>query len=1198
MKFLFVFLVLTFLTGCLEKQPVQPQLAGGEIKLPLPESGPTLLALNLADGLPALITVKYLDLDTVVAKTTAPSLQIHATPGSYLITLEREGFEKFQIGPFEVARGNNFVFPVKLTQIQTTVKAAELTVMSNPVGAMVYRDGYFLTFTPSVVTLPPGKYFLQWCKAGYQSDTLTVELRENDRKDVTKNLIKVTYPVGYLTVNVMPINAQVTVTDPNGKPFSVYMGFRTLELAEGSYTVIVSSPCYETQTAYPVISAGDTVKVDIVLSPLLQNVFVEGIEISPSFWTGKIGDRVSLAAIALVENAPDPAVTEQTAFSSSDQLVATVNGNEVSVRGYGYAVINGSYTDDKGKNHKDEMVVFLQKPSDTTHVELPTVPLGIELDPVAAEIEVGESETFKVMYRVLNLQTKEVEESDVTGESRFSLVDTANVATISGNNVTGVTAGKVVVKADYGKFFKSATVKVLKKDEVAPVTLEYVKLEPFLETLSTIDQTVDYKLVGYYSDKSIKELSGFDLTSSDNDYVQVADMSVKLVKFGGDEIVAVEALYYQGEEVFPADALVYVPQPQEPIIPPLKVILTANPLNIDLGQSSTLILSISGGEQPYTVTWSDTSLTTLTRIVKPEWTTTYEATIIDNSGEKVVASVTVTVKRPDQPQNITPVCKIGADVTEGQAPLTVHFNSDSCFDSDGQVVSYKWTFGDGTTSVEANPTHIFVSEGNYNVKLEVTDNTGGKAVDYKLIQVRKPVGVVTKLMVKTEPGLADIYVDNLYKGLSPLTITIDPGEYTLYISKSGYQPVDTIMTLTEGIENVFEFSLKPVALENHPPKITAFTVTPQSGEAPLTIHYAIAASDEDGDELSYEVNFGDGDGAVGKEGDYIYTQAGFYQLIAKVSDGKAEAEKDSYVSVSEQQTEQTYLSVITYPNGADLYLDNSYLGYSPVMRYETTPGSHDIKIERENYVTIDTSVTVKEGENTFEFFLKEVPSGDKMAYIKIMANVDSVHIFMDRAKYLGQTFLNEPLVVAVEPSLHFIEGWKREYESGYADIIAIAGDTVEVFLTLYKKGDGGGGELCEARCLIEVDLDNGVPNLITSDSLSITWATGQPPYTFEITGQSEKAVKGKLLIVNKQGIMESFEFNDSQVKSFYLNGFDNWYGTRCEPSPIGIIFTVEDDQGRSYSDIAVVLLPKKRLIINGPSFFGDLDDLLSLLPLN
>jgi hypothetical protein len=206
---------------------------------------------------------------------------------------------------------------------------------------------------------------------------------------------------------------------------------------------------------------------------------------------------------------------------------------------------------------------------------------------------------------------------------------------------------------------------------------------------------------------------------------------------------------------------------------------------------------------------------------------------------------------------------------------------------------------------------------------------------------------------------------------------------------------------------------------------------------------------------------------------------------------------------------------------------------------------------------------------------------------------------MDRAKYLGQTFLNEPLVVAVEPGTHFIEGWKRGYESDYSDINAIAGETVEVYLALQKKGSGG--DKSEARCLIEVDLDDGVPNTITSDSLSITWATGYPPYLpyiFEITGKSEKAVKGKLLIINKQGIVESFEFNDSQVKSFYLNGFDNWYGTRCEPSPIGIIFTVEDDQGRSYSDIAAVLLPKKRLIINGPSFFGDIDDLLSLLPLN
>jgi PKD repeat protein len=48
-------------------------------------------------------------------------------------------------------------------------------------------------------------------------------------------------------------------------------------------------------------------------------------------------------------------------------------------------------------------------------------------------------------------------------------------------------------------------------------------------------------------------------------------------------------------------------------------------------------------------------------------------------------------------------------------PLTVAFNGTK---SGG--VSYKWEFGDGTTSTEANPTHTYARFGNYTAKLTVT----------------------------------------------------------------------------------------------------------------------------------------------------------------------------------------------------------------------------------------------------------------------------------------------------------------------------------------------------------------------------------------------------------------------------------------------------------------------------------------------
>jgi uncharacterized caspase-like protein len=50
--------------------------------------------------------------------------------------------------------------------------------------------------------------------------------------------------------------------------------------------------------------------------------------------------------------------------------------------------------------------------------------------------------------------------------------------------------------------------------------------------------------------------------------------------------------------------------------------------------------------------------------------------------------------------------------------------TDQSSDPDGQVVSWKWEFGDGTTSAERNPTHTYSRKGTFTVKLTVTDNDG------------------------------------------------------------------------------------------------------------------------------------------------------------------------------------------------------------------------------------------------------------------------------------------------------------------------------------------------------------------------------------------------------------------------------------------------------------------------------------------
>jgi len=76
--------------------------------------------------------------------------------------------------------------------------------------------------------------------------------------------------------------------------------------------------------------------------------------------------------------------------------------------------------------------------------------------------------------------------------------------------------------------------------------------------------------------------------------------------------------------------------------------------------------------------------------------------------------------------------------TSGEEPLTVSF-TDLSASTDG-IVSWLWNFGDGKTSTEQNPTHIYTNEGIYTVSLTVEEGDG----DYDTETVAMKTATVMK----------------------------------------------------------------------------------------------------------------------------------------------------------------------------------------------------------------------------------------------------------------------------------------------------------------------------------------------------------------------------------------------------------------------------------------------------------------------
>jgi PKD repeat protein len=113
-----------------------------------------------------------------------------------------------------------------------------------------------------------------------------------------------------------------------------------------------------------------------------------------------------------------------------------------------------------------------------------------------------------------------------------------------------------------------------------------------------------------------------------------------------------------------------------------------------------------------------------------------------NSGSK---ERMVTVTAPGS--NVAPT----ADFDVVCAALRCDFTNQSD-DADGTVAGYAWTFADGATSTDENPTHVYASAGTRNVTLTVTDNGGATKSATKPAVTTDPVVASLSCVDASAPG--------------------------------------------------------------------------------------------------------------------------------------------------------------------------------------------------------------------------------------------------------------------------------------------------------------------------------------------------------------------------------------------------------------------------------------------------------------
>ncbi|MCI4668479.1 MAG: PKD domain-containing protein [Bacteroidia bacterium] len=253
---------------------------------------------------------------------------------------------------------------------------------------------------------------------------------------------------------------------------------------------------------------------------------------------------------------------------------------------------------------------------------------------------------------------------------------------------------------------------------------------------------------------------------------------------------------------------------------------------------------------------------------------TASLTVTDTRGCTGTTSETVTIYPLPQPDF--------SAFRYGCAPISVSFTDlTSGF---ATVTAWEWDFGDGLTSTDQNPTHIYANDGLYTVTLTVTDANGCQQsiVKNDYIRLSRPRAIFTsnagvscppQAVQFTDLSISDTTISyswNFGDG-SPLSNQANP-LHTYF----GADTFDVRLIVT----NLFGCSdtvTRPQHVITQDPPNSSFTVSDSAVCVPANIVFTSTSSGNDGASVvAFQWDFGTGSGANSASTSFAYTNPGTY----------------------------------------------------------------------------------------------------------------------------------------------------------------------------------------------------------------------------------------------------------------------------------------------------------------------------------
>jgi thiol-disulfide isomerase/thioredoxin len=121
---------------------------------------------------------------------------------------------------------------------------------------------------------------------------------------------------------------------------------------------------------------------------------------------------------------------------------------------------------------------------------------------------------------------------------------------------------------------------------------------------------------------------------------------------------------------------------------------------------------------------------------------------------------------PSAGANTAPIAGFEVLAGDDGSPNSVVFDASVSYDADGNITTYQWQFGDGTTGSGATKAHTYPSVSSYTVILVVTDNEGASHLTSRTVDLSRPLATATTTSTQ-EPAAAAVPVGTYVGARAP-----------------------------------------------------------------------------------------------------------------------------------------------------------------------------------------------------------------------------------------------------------------------------------------------------------------------------------------------------------------------------------------------------------------------------------------------